>query len=78
MPWFHLGRHRQESVAMEAPPPCPHVALTPYWDAVTDIGIEERACRFTCIACGAEFTPVEARAMRESEAERLRRELQQT
>jgi hypothetical protein len=61
-----------------APPPaqvsvtCPHVSLVPQWDSVADMGQEEKASGFTCAACGQRFTPEEARALRQTEADRLR------
>ncbi len=55
--------------------PCPHVALVPQWDAIDDIGKEARASRFVCPTCSQRFTPDEATALRESEAERLKQTL---
>jgi hypothetical protein len=71
--------HRQteavtpEAEAADAPSSgCPHVALVPAWDGPADIGIEAKASSFSCGACGATFTPEEARELRATEAERIR------
>lgn len=45
---------------------CPHSTLTGRWDSVADMGYEDRATRFVCEACHAEFTPDEARRVRET------------
>jgi len=51
---------------------CPHAALVPKWDNVQDMGSEAKATSFNCDACHKEFTPDEARTLRETLAERLR------
>jgi hypothetical protein len=51
---------------------CVHVTLMPKWESVADMGQEEKASGYTCDACGQSFTPAEGRALRETEAERLR------
>lgn len=53
---------------------CPHVSLAPGWDNPADIGKEAKATHFTCNTCSADFSADEARALRETEAQRLRRE----
>jgi hypothetical protein len=60
-----------------APPPlasvpCPHVSLVPKWDSVADMGQEDKAIGYTCDTCDQTFTPAEARALRQTEAARLR------
>lgn len=77
MGWLRLlGRRRTppEIVAPEEAP-CPHVALQAHWDSAADMGVEERASRYTCMACGTVFGPEDARRIRATEAERLRKEL---
>lgn len=54
---------------------CPHVTLVPRWGSAADIGIEDRASAYLCDSCKRTFEPQEARALRSSEAERLRQEL---
>ena len=63
------------TVPEEQPLPCLHVGLVPQWNSGTDIGVEARASRFVCPTCAQDFTPDEARALRESEADRLRQTL---
>lgn len=60
-----------------APPPrasptCQHVSLVPQWDSVADMGHEDKASGFTCVACGQHFSPQATRVLRETEADRLR------
>jgi hypothetical protein len=61
----------EQPVALEAPP-CPHVALLPHWDSLDDMGHEDKAVYFYCDSCGQQFSPDEARALRDTEAERIR------
>ena len=51
---------------------CVHVSLVSKWDSVADMGHEEKVSSYTCDACGQSFTPAEGRALRATEAERLR------
>jgi hypothetical protein len=67
--------HRTEQPAPPAEPAdhkCPHSVLIPRWEDMADMGNEGRASGFRCDACGEEFTPSEAQALRATEAERLR------
>lgn len=78
MGWLRLPGRRgavRERPAEEETVPCPHVALEPHWDSAADMGIEDRASRYTCIACGTVFGPEDARRIRATEAERLKKEL---
>lgn len=52
-------------------PTCLHMALVPRYESVADMGHEERATGFHCEVCGGTFTPAEAFALRETEAERI-------
>ncbi len=54
--------------------PCLHITLVPKWDTVADMGHEDRASGYTCDSCGQSVTAAEGRALRESEAERLRQQ----
>lgn len=66
------GKKSKQPAAVLEPPPCPHAVLLARWDSVEDMGIGDRATRFMCEACHAEFMPEVARAMRQgSVAERL-------
>ncbi len=58
-----FGGHKKEPVVVEAPP-CPHSALTPRWDSVSDMGKDDLATRFVCEGCHQEFTPDQARELR--------------
>jgi hypothetical protein len=51
---------------------CPHLALTPRWDNVDDIGHEDLATSFHCEGCGRDFSADEAQALRTSEGARVR------
>jgi hypothetical protein len=67
--------HRTTPTAPPAPQAsatCLHVSLVPAWDDPADMGREEKASKFTCAACRQQFTPEEARALRQTEADRLR------
>ena len=66
--------HRASPVtpAVRASGPCLHVTMVPRWNSVADMGHEEAVSSFTCEACHAGFTAAEGRALRETEAERLR------
>lgn len=44
---------------------CVHGTLTGRWDSVEDMGYIDRATRFVCESCHAEFTPEEARRIQE-------------
>ena len=59
-----FGGSKKETVVVE-PPPCPHAVLMPRWDSVADMGKDDLATRFVCEACHQEFTPEEARALRD-------------
>lgn len=56
---------------------CPHTVLVPRWDSPADLGHEERASGFTCDACHAAFSAAEGHALRQSEAARVRQQLEQ-
>ncbi len=53
---------------------CPHIVLTARWDSVADMGKDELASAYICGSCRQQFTPEDARILRESTAERLRTE----
>jgi hypothetical protein len=70
-----FGRKRNESTLTTEKPPCLHMALTARWDSIDDMGNEDKATSFVCTTCNAEFTPQEAREIRASQAEQLRKDL---
>jgi len=50
---------------------CTHLALTPRWDGIDDIGHEELATSWHCESCGRDFSADETRELRSSEASRV-------
>ena len=50
---------------------CPHVAVTPRWDNIQDMGKADRAT-YVCDACGASLTPAEAEEAQRASAEHVR------
>jgi hypothetical protein len=50
---------------------CPHSVLLPRWDAVEDIGKDDRATHYVCEACQQTFSPEEAQALKDTMSERL-------
>ncbi|MBI2765094.1 MAG: hypothetical protein HYX53_04190 [Chloroflexi bacterium] len=72
------GRKNEPEIVTGEELPCPHVVLAPKWDDAADMGIESKASRWLCGACGQQFTPAEAQQLRETEATRLKETLGQT
>ena len=70
-----LGKSAATTVNAQIAALCPHSALVPKWDSVGDMGHEEKATSYACDACHESFTPSEARALRQTEAERLKQQL---
>ncbi len=70
-------RERRETPADPAAqvPVCPHTALTARWDSVADMGNEAKVTSYTCESCQQHFTAAEGRRLRQTEAERVQREL---
>ena len=68
-------RQRREAATTAEVPPCPHTTLTPRWDSVADMGKEDKVTSYRCDGCEQEFTAAEGRRLRETEAERVQREL---
>lgn len=73
-----LGRHpesdrhpAQDSSSPSTPTECAHVAMTPRWDAIEDMGHEARASSFVCEACHSTLTPAEAERARAETAAHL-------
>ena len=57
-------------------PPCPHVSLVPRWDNAADMGHEDKVSTYVCEDCKHSFTAMEGRSLRQTEAARLKEELQ--
>ncbi len=70
----HLQRQTAATAAAEVPL-CPHTAITARWQSVADMGKEDKITSHTCEGCAQSFTGVEGRALRQTEAERVQREL---
>ncbi len=68
-------RQRREGGATSEVPPCPHTTLVSHWDSVADMGKEDKVTSYRCDSCEQEFTAEEGRRLRETEAERVQREL---
>lgn len=51
---------------------CAHLALTPRWDNIDDMGKEDRATSYVCDSCHESLTPDEAERARKASAERMR------
>jgi hypothetical protein len=68
-------RQGRAGAAADEVPPCPHTTLTPRWDSVAAMGNAEKVTSYTCQGCNQSFTAAEGRALQQSEAERVRREL---
>jgi hypothetical protein len=58
-----LFRRGESHRTAEAQVECPHTALTPRWDALEDIGKEERVTTFKCESCGTTLTGDEGRSL---------------
>jgi hypothetical protein len=56
-------------------PECLHMALTARWDSIDDMGNEDKATSYVCSSCNGEFSPAEARSIRASQADQLRKDL---
>ena len=54
------GGNSEEAVEQAA---CGHVNLNARWDDPADVGKEEKASGYSCIACGETFTPEQAKAL---------------
>lgn len=70
-----FGKTKAEPRVAAVSVACPHILLVPRWDNAADMGIEERASGYICNACSESFTLEQAQSLRETEAERLREEL---
>jgi hypothetical protein len=71
-----FGRKKsQQQTLLQDKPACLHMGLTARWDSVDDMGNEDKATSYVCVTCNAEFTPDEAREIRASQADQLRKDL---
>ena len=56
---------------------CEHVLLVPHWDSPENMGVEEKASSYRCNTCDERFTREEEEVLRGTEADRIRRGLQE-
>ena len=71
-----IGRKKEAAHEAAEGVPCPHVTLVPRWDNAADMGHEDRASGFMCDSCKESFTAPQARALRRTEAERVKHDLE--
>ncbi len=79
MRFFRRGEEQSSSaqVAEAAPETCECVLLVPHWDDPANMGVEEKASSYRCNTCGESFTREEEEVLRGTEADRIRRGLQE-
>ena len=53
-------RHQAQATPREEAPHCAHLAMTPRWDRIEDMGHEDRASSFVCDSCHQMLTQAEA------------------
>lgn len=56
---------------------CEHVLLVPHWDSPENMGIEDKASSYLCNSCDEQFSRAEEEVLRATEADRIRRGLQE-
>jgi hypothetical protein len=72
-----FGKKKAEPTPTWERPTCLHIALTARWDAVEDMGHDDKATSYVCATCNSHFTPAEASEIRSTQAEQLRKDLAQ-
>ena len=70
-----FGRRKPAAPPVTEIPPCPHTTLVPKWDSTAAMGHADQVSGYTCDSCHRAFTAAEGRALRQTEAERLKRDL---
>ncbi len=65
------GATMADHVGKVAEGTCAHVAITPRWDNIDDMGHEDRASSWVCDSCHATLTPAEAADARADIGHRL-------
>lgn len=71
------GGKKQQAAVAEIAVECPHSVLVARWDSVADMGHEDKATRFLCETCHEEFSPEEAKHLRDTMAERVNAQIQE-
>lgn len=64
-------------VADDVSETCEHVLLVPHWDSPENMGVEDKASSHRCNTCNESFSPEEEQVLRATEADRIRRGLQE-
>ncbi len=80
MRFFRRGEGDSGSTQTSAPDlseACECVLLVPHWDDPATMGIEDKASSYRCNSCGESFTREEEEILRGTEADRIRRGLQE-
>ncbi len=79
MRFFRRGEDESSStqVAEQGSETCECVLLVPHWDSPENMGIEDKASSYRCNTCGESFTREEEEILRRTEADRIRRGLQE-
>ena len=73
---FGKGESETTPSQPEVKTTCLHTSLTGRWDSVGDMGNENKVTGWSCQSCGQDFSPAEGRALRRSEADRVKHELE--
>jgi len=66
-----------QTAVSDASETCEHVLLVPHWDDAGSMGIEEKVSNYGCNSCDETFTREEEEILRGTEADRIRRGLQE-
>ena len=78
MRFFRRGEKESSGVAVEDPAEaCQHLLLVPHWDSPASIGNADEASSYRCNTCNESFTPEEEQILRATDADRIRRGLQE-
>ena len=64
--------HPTSAVERVASGECSHLALTPRWDNLEDMGKEDRATAYVCDACHVSLSPADAERARSASAQHMR------
>ena len=71
------GGKKQQAAVAEIAVDCPHSVLVARWDSVADMGHDDKATRFMCETCHEEFTPEQAKELRDNLAARVTAQMQE-
>ncbi len=78
MRFFRRGDTGSSGAVLEDPlEACQHILLVPHWDSPGSIGNDEEVSSYSCNTCSEGFTPEEEQILRATDADRIRRGLQE-